>query len=435
MKSEGDVVTLERDGHRISIAAAGHELAAAVKELSAGGVTLARLTGDPVRLPMVMRRLARGGWLRYSIMDGAVVATPVATPETEWPALDPDARYALSRFAYLHRDGDTLLLRSPLSYLEVAVADPRAIALVARLAAPRPYDELVETDLDAQVMRLFRHARLVCEPDGEDGEDGDPAIRQWEFHDLLFHASTRDGRHDRPTGGTYRFRGEIDPLPAVRPAIGELVTLPAPRAERPETSLFDVLDRRRSIRRHGERPLTKEELGEFLHRSARLSGVFRAGDEEVGRRPYPGGGGLHELEIYVVAGKCADLPAGLYHYRAREHALGRVSEMTAPVEALLRDAAFSTANPEGPQVLIVIAARFQRLSWKYQRIAYSLILKHVGCLIQTMYLVATALELAPCAIGGGNSELFTRALGESYFTETSVGEFALGTRPDRDAEE
>ena len=81
-----------------------------------------------------------------------------------------------------------------------------------------------------------------------------------------------------------------------------------------------------------------------------------------------------------------------------------------------------------PQVLIIIAARFQRLSWKYQSMAYNVLLKNVGALYQTMYLVATAMDLAPCALGGGDSDLFARATGLDYYAETSVGEFLLGSK-------
>ena len=45
-------------------------------------------------------------------------------------------------------------------------------------------------------------------------------------------------------------------------------------------------------------------------------------------------------------------------------------------------------------MLITIAARFQRVSWKYAAMAYVTILKHVGVVYQTMYLVATARGLA-----------------------------------------
>ena len=52
----------------------------------------------------------------------------------------------------------------------------------------------------------------------------------------------------------------------------------------------------------------------------------------------------------------------------------------------------------------------------------------VGALYQTMYLVGTAMGLAPCGLGGGHSDLFTQAAGTNYLEETSVGEFILGSR-------
>jgi oxazoline/thiazoline dehydrogenase len=45
-----------------------------------------------------------------------------------------------------------------------------------------------------------------------------------------------------------------------------------------------------------------------------------------------------------------------------------------------------------------------------------------------MYLVATAMNLAPCGIGIGDSDLFAKAAGCNYYAETSVGEFVLGSR-------
>ena len=46
-----------------------------------------------------------------------------------------------------------------------------------------------------------------------------------------------------------------------------------------------------------------------------------------------------------------------------------------------------------------------------------------------MYLVATAMNLAPGAIGAGNSDRFAAIAQTDYYTESSVGEFILGSRP------
>jgi SagB-type dehydrogenase family enzyme len=121
----------------------------------------------------------------------------------------------------------------------------------------------------------------------------------------------------------------------------------------------------------------------------------------------------------------------MYYHDAAGHRLIRKRERTQEVEGLLRDAAESTAIPAGElQVLFVLAARVPRVAWKYESIAYALILKHVGVVYQTMYLAATAMGLAACAVGGGDADLFARAVGVPYAAESSVGEFLLGSRRD-----
>ena len=83
-------------------------------------------------------------------------------------------------------------------------------------------------------------------------------------------------------------------------------------------------------------------------------------------------------------------------------------------------------EPVAPQILITIAARFDRISWKYSSIAYALILKDVGVLIQTFYLMATDMGLGGCAIGSIDIDLFARMTGIEFHVEGPVGQFALG---------
>jgi SagB-type dehydrogenase family enzyme len=120
---------------------------------------------------------------------------------------------------------------------------------------------------------------------------------------------------------------------------------------------------------------------------------------------------------------------GLYHYAPAEHRLYRLSDLDDRIYTLVGMAAGAAVRNDLPDVLVVLAARFQRVSWKYESIAYSVILKDVGVLLQTMYLVATAMGLGPCAVGAGDSELFASIAGTDYYAETSVGEFLLGARP------
>ena len=80
-------------------------------------------------------------------------------------------------------------------------------------------------------------------------------------------------------------------------------------------------------------------------------------------------------------------------------------------------------------MVVTMAARFRRMMWKYDRLAYAAILKHVGVMMHQMYLAATAMNLAPSAQGSGNSAIFAAATGNDPLIEGAVGEFILGSSP------
>ncbi|HXU29125.1 MAG TPA: SagB family peptide dehydrogenase [Thermoanaerobaculia bacterium] len=353
--------------------------------------------------------------------------------------LSPERAYVLSRFAYLHREEHRLILESPCSHAKLILHDPRVAAWIGALAAPRKIDEDLAraAGLPASAARnlgrLLIGGSLLIDDEGEIAEVTDPVVAPWSFHDLLFHARSRMGRHSQPIGKTFPFLGRIAPYPAVKPAVADRprVSLHRPDLEtliQEDPAFTQVLEERRSIREQGEIPIRVEQLGELLFRAARVRSRPDASFSpyEITSRPYPGGGACYELEIYVTANACEGLASGLYLYEPELHELHRVAARTAEVERLLTDAAVSSGSPP-PQVLITLAARFQRVSWSYEGIAYSVILKNVGALYQTLYLVATAMGLAPCALGRGDSDLFARAAGTQYLAESSVGELMLGT--------
>jgi oxazoline/thiazoline dehydrogenase len=360
------------------------------------------------------------------------------------PPIGADARFQLSRFAYCHRDGQALVLESPLSLARVILPGHAGAALVAELAQPRTCRDLtarvgeVAEDTAQTFLSLLVNAAVVAEvsADGALPEDAHPPLVQWEFHDLLFHARSRPGRHDSPVGTTYRFLGQIPPLPALKPPTSDAaIPLYRPNLEaieREEPFFTSVLERRTSIRQFGEPPITVQQLGEFLYRVGRVRAILdpdpsRGCLYEASNRPYPSGGATYDLELYLTVNTCEGLAAGIYYYNPLEHQLHRVAERTAQVEALLRGAQADAELSSLPQLLITMASRFQRLSWKYSGMAYATTLKNVGVLYQTMYLVATAMGLAPCALAVSNSALFAEAVGTDYFAESAVGEFLLGS--------
>jgi oxazoline/thiazoline dehydrogenase len=393
-----------------------------------------------------VQRLTQRGLLCWTAQDeGTSLATlsAVAPSFVARPVqVVAGRRYALSRFAYLRREGNEAVLESPLAHARIRIQDCRAAALVAALATPAAAGELADrvgvltTGAVDAVLTLLLSAGMLDEGGAEESHD----LQTWEFHDLLFHARSRRGRWDAPYGGTYRFADRLAPPPALKPIrpgqVHELYRPDVDVLERDDPPLARVQAQRRSIREFDEtRPITDRQLGEFLFRVGRVVGCRETEvltpvgplRQEFALRPYPAGGSLYELELYAVVQTCVNLAPGLYHYDPVGHLLTCLRGRTEEVRDLLRDSAASTGcREDGLQVLLIVSARFARVAWKYESIAYALMLKHVGVLYQTTYLAATAMGLGACAIGGGDADLFSRAAGTDYYAETSVGEFLLG---------
>jgi oxazoline/thiazoline dehydrogenase len=351
-----------------------------------------------------------------------------------------DKKYILSRFAYCRRDKANIVLESPLSYAKIILYDRRVTDLIQELAKPQDYYQLcskiseIPEQTSSELLQLLLNAEAISivKENGVVEEEENLALTQWEFHDLLFHSRTRQGRHTNPFGAGYRFIDRIESLPPVKPKMSnEIIELYKPDIEnlkQADISFSLVLEERKSIRNYADQPITDKQLGEFLYRTARVREIIQTDTGYVSNRPYPCGGAIYELELYIIVNTCENIASGLYHYYPLEHQLCKLSDRNEYVEALLLEASISAARICTPQILITFAARFQRMSWKYNSMAYAAILKNVGVLYQTMYLVATAMNIAPCGLGCGNSDLFVRAVGTDYYAETSVGEFMLGSK-------
>ena len=397
-------------------------------------------------IELLIRRLAAHGLLEYRLArspraDDLVVIEPqVSDYWPRMPQLGPEDKLVLSRFAYVRRRGDAMVLESPRAGALFRICDPMLTTLVATLSAPRQIKDLrlQANSPGIGFLALLADCQVVVDADMARGvgvrEDGhDLAI--WEFQDLLFHARSTAGRHANAVGGHYPHIGKIPPLPAVRPAWpGKQIVLGALGEAAQGAGLSPVaklLRERHSTRNFDDqRPITVAELSQFLEVTAHVlsrSDDLGAGDSEATTvRPYPSAGATYELELYLAAHSCEGLARGFYHYDAGAHALTPIGAPADAFDALLAQAAQAMGVHAAPQVLITIAARFGRVSWKYNSIGYALILKDAGVLTQTLYLAAAELRLGGCAIGIANIDLFAKMTGLNFYIEGPVGQFALG---------
>ncbi|WAL73464.1 SagB family peptide dehydrogenase [Kitasatospora sp. YST-16] len=449
--AQGADVELAHPWGRQRVHALGERTVAALLDLTRTDADLDLLALDHVRLLKLLER--------FPYLVTTTVADPLGTPlATAVPiarsaALPgfarPTGELVLSRFAYLRRlpdgqgqDGESCVLESPMAPFRLTLHQAAAGAFVAALSASRTAEEaaLLAGMSPGEGEAL---AGLLAGGGFLDAGKGAEAPL-WDFHDLLFHARSRPGRHDYPTGGVFAHQ-DVPQLPAVSAPgsreEGEGIDLPVPDWDTVvarDPALSEVLEGRRSVRSYADTPVTLDQLAELLYRVARVRRVIPGdpadphGYDGV-ERPYPAGGATGELEVYLSVVKCVGLEPGVYRYDAAAHRL-RPRPFQHPGE----EAAFSelvtaawraTACTVDPQVLLTVTSRFGRLSWKYSQIAYALTLKHVGVLYQTLYLVATAMGLAPCGLGSGDTDAAARALGLDWTAESSVGEFLIGSRP------
>lgn len=421
---DGDVVVVADATHVVRVGNASPLRRALLGPLGApDGAPLEQLLGDvaaatgdgamaQIEARSLLNALARRGLLGTRLVDEEGIAATVATP------LLPDEPVAAPAAAAL--SADVLIRRTRADLILESATDPaRRDPITARFAGALLADALPPGWRSV----LLQAGILVAA--------GAPEDERWEFHDRLFHTRSRLWQGPvRPYGPTMRLAGRMDPLPARHvpaTATGPAIPLATHDPGRPEPPLATVAERRRS-RRRPTAPLPADRLGELLHRVARVRAVrpSPAGDELD--RPAPSGGALGAIGIYPLVVGCDGLAPGLYHYEGGEHAL-RAVEAARPddLDVLVTDARQAAGLDPGAavQVLLLLAARFGRLQYKYSGMAYAAALKDVGVLYQALYLTATALGLGGCALGGGDALAFERATGIDRWDEGSVGEFLL----------
>src|SRR5262249_19243087 len=218
-----DVTVVEEAANRITINAplgtqqlveVSPGLVAAIRAMAERGANEDKLADivlsvDASALPRLyfeLNRWKKWNILRYAVADGdrpTVAVEPISTSfrlDGEAPASGP---CTLSRFAYMRRFQGELVLESPLSHARTIVHHPLGLSLIGALVTSLSRDMLigeppgVRGEALEAALGLLRSAGLLTSPEAE---EDDSVLMQWAFHDLLFHARSRIGRHDYPFG-------------------------------------------------------------------------------------------------------------------------------------------------------------------------------------------------------------------------------------------
>ena len=176
----------------------------------------------------------------------------------------------------------------------------------------------------------------------------------------------------------------------VSPAISsKTISLPEPRTAG-DGSVEQALRERRSVRSYKDDPLDLAEVSQILWSAQGIT-------NPRGFRTAPSAGALYPLELYVIAGNVKNLPAAVYKYTPRDHALleivsgDRRSDLS---RAALRQGAIRKAP-----AVILFCAVYERTTGKYGQRGFRYVHMEVGHAAQNACLQAIALGLHTAVIG------------------------------------
>ncbi|HEY4525399.1 MAG TPA: SagB/ThcOx family dehydrogenase [Candidatus Paceibacterota bacterium] len=186
-------------------------------------------------------------------------------------------------------------------------------------------------------------------------------------------------------------------------------------------TLDDILKKRISTRSFAGTPVDLKALSGLLFHSC---GISNGENHEWGRM-YPSGGARFPIEIYpivFVGGK--DIPAGLYHYNVKEHALDVLWKRAFSKKEI--DEMFVYPWVEHASFAIIMTAVFGRNQMKYGERGYRYVLLEAGHMSENVYLAATALGVGCCAMGGTQDKQIERLLDIDGITESVIHSLVLG---------
>jgi len=193
------------------------------------------------------------------------------------------------------------------------------------------------------------------------------------------------------------------------------ISLPAPHL--PNTSLLELLNKRASERTFSKALLSLGEISSLLHHSVGIR------SKNASTRFYPSAGKRYPLETYILNFSISDLPSGLYHYNLQQRSL---------VSLFSRNFSTKISQLTGQQwtedshAMIILSAVFGRSSIKYSDRSLRYCYIEAGHIAQNIHLVATALDVKSCSIGGFIDQKMNEILDIDSGTEAVLSMIAIG---------
>lgn len=202
-----------------------------------------------------------------------------------------------------------------------------------------------------------------------------------------FHDATSLGRAKLNAEGL----GPRPPRPPLYKTYPDAKRISLPKANYRGVALEDAIIKRRSVREYANEPLSLKQVSQLLFAAQGITA------EDGPYRAAPSGGALYPFEIYIIAHNIEGLPAGLYHYAVREHALEQIK--TGEFRDEITRAGLGQECLGDAGATFVLTAIFDRSRSKYGDRGFRYVYMEAGHISQNICLQAVSLELGSVTVG------------------------------------
>ena len=224
------------------------------------------------------------------------------------------------------------------------------------------------------------------------------------------HHHVRDAR--RSTGTDERFTSEVRP--------GKKDYLRMPHIVLTPSSLADLTIEKALAARSSERymdpakPLPFEDLASLL--------VHGAAARDNMSRPYPSGGALYPVEIYVLVKNVTGLEAGAYHFDPHGKALDQLWAVEDSQKLYANTMEWANDAPAA----VLFTGMWGRNHAKYKDFGYLLGMLETGHAAQNILLLAAAHGISACPLAGFDDEAASTVFDLDQSVEQPIYTIALG---------
>lgn len=333
-----------------------------------------------------------------------------------------------NKYVYIHSIDEKLTIASSLKPNVITINSLELSKLFVSLNNVTKNNDIEEINqaINSDTKRLFINIVLSL---GYLEDKSTPDLTpQWEFHDRLFYSKTTYGCSVSHKGKKIEMPNNFS-MPPITKAIAAEKRIKLEEIDNKTYQLLNapynqVLQSRRSRREFADSSLSFQLLSAFLTVSLKIQEIrsnialeHKNFNYDIYLSPSPSGGALHSLETYLKVDRVDNIEKGLYHYNPLNNELEFLS---SKIEIQEKKDLEST-----PQVKIIITSRIARTSYKYENIAYRLILIDLGCMLQTMMLTAESLQLKSYIVGAISKNTLS-AIQIDENDEIIIGSLILG---------